>query len=433
MVSRLSFALVAISLLVSNVVQCAPLPQNGKLLLTSTDGKHDDKMAMTYGEKKGFYDAHHVFINGVANTDATHHNIDDWNQWMEGAGHQGVPREYFRGSTPFKYADGSPMASSHEEIFEHQQAQELYQPERKSQLHDLDQLPGHLYQHAGKHADFVSMAPIPLEELLHLLQQFQDAGIILDSFHHIAGYNSRQDYASRRQPSAATNEFLKNLIHYVHGFYPHCHVFMTSSKFNFDKKDAGGTQNFADMVGMFPAHHLDQVGFLETFTQSQIQATKDALGDAFYPFYGADDHSPITQAEIWEARRNANPNSERTKKLRENILTAIAINMENLPERHNLKNRLPSVAQGIDKACQGEACDFNHVALLHNSLETGKPALQHIHVEDGINFRAAHPDGDDIHGLSPQLKKSNKAVTTRIMKNAFPIVDHPVFHENIHV
>lgn len=431
MVARLSFALVAISVLVTRMVQCAPVPGE-KLLFSSTDGKHDDKMAMTFGERKGDYDEHHVLINGVHNTDATHHNIDDWNQWMDYASEgQPIPRKFFRGSTPFIDEDGQPMASSHEEIFENQQGGNVYAA-RQTLLRELHGLPGHLYEHRGKHADFVSMAPIPYAELLHVLGAMRNAGIILDSFHHIAGYNSRQDYASRRRVTAETDTFLQSLQDQIHQYFPQCHVYMTNTKHNFEADHAGGTQDFDDMVGRFPAHHMDQVGILDTFAMSQIEATKSALGNNFYPFVGNDGESEITPAEVWEARRNEDPHSERTQRLRRNILRAIEVNLQRIEQGHNLHNRLPSLAQGIRNTCQGEACDFNHVALLHESLNTGEPELEHVHIGNGIKFRSGNPRRENVHGLSPQRKSYNKAVTTHILKNTFPVIDHNAFHENVH-
>jgi hypothetical protein len=211
---------------------------------------------MTANERIGGYKEHHVHHNGVLDVLGAHDHMHDWNKHMDaaGKGRFNVPqRKFFHGGTPFKNSKGEMEESVHE----------LHFRQGHGPVHDAPPLKKVNLMEAGRHedyaskhkvADFYSLGPIPVEELIHKMKAYKDAGTTIDHAVHIEGYNSRQDKHSRKKATPATVSFVRNFGNNIRKYHPKANVIMTNSKVNFGEDGQGGTQPYGLLAGRTPNH-----------------------------------------------------------------------------------------------------------------------------------------------------------------------------------
>lgn len=410
-----------------SLASSSPSYRGKKLAFFSTDSKVDDNLALGLARHTKRYHRAHIFHDGVADSYGSMITTENTQRYMENKlkyplrdDDTAMTRIHYEGESPFRQEDGYIKTQDHEtSIFLGDQVDE--EPDQVLSDDEIDSsgsedLAFYLFQpqylkenlegpaDESKRGDFFSHAPVPKMVLRHRLRKLAENGIQLDNFHHILGYNTRQDIRSSEKASDATQEYAMSLKNLVHQYHPNARVIITNSFHNLGGAD-GGLQPYSQLEKVLPSYSLRQIGSEETFYLRQMEKVYQYLlrkrRDPV-PFQGLNGES-MTQEEVWRARCNA-PNDAQAAWLRQSILYAAHENLKKLKRGSHLWQRLSSVIKGLERECLGLACDFNHHAIVHEAIKAAAngitDAFVPIRIDANIKMRHAEP-GEGDHGVTP--------------------------------
>lgn len=397
-----------------------------------TDGKFDDKFGVTFAERAKKYKRIHVVLNGIQNHEGAVHDWHDWNHKMDElskkSGHNFHKSEkvYYRGGSPFMSNPTEAKADSmpHEKLF----VKPTPEAGKVPNLHDLKDLHKHLeqYKDTDMKGHIYQSGPAPEAEVLGSAQAAKDHGVKITKVHHILGYNTRQDTESREKASEKTQGYATNLHKNMKAIHGHgIQTVMTNSYHNF-KDTPGTTQDYHFIEGRVPDHHLDQVGKHDRFALEQFAKTdrtiKGKTGKEPHKYLGSDHSTTISDADMWRMRYNEPADDLVTMKLRKHNIQAAQNNRAMLESGSNTEHRMGSAINGLIYPCQAEACDANHIALVHLADERkrkGEAAYSPVHIGDNTRMNEAK-EGQEVHGVSPLPHQDNKQHVTELLEHYFP-------------